>query len=128
MSNSPTLLIVDDSRTSRLLIRGVVATLRPHWRILDASNGDEALQLVEQDPPQFISMDVNMPGASGLEIAGRIRLKHPQIRIVLCTANIQDSVRQIAARVGLAFVPKPITERSVKESLDFWEGPARDNT
>ncbi len=121
MPNSPLLLIVDDSRTSRLLIRAVITTLRPLWRILEASNGEEALQQVAQSPVQFISMDVNMPGASGLDVAGQIRLAHPDIRIVLCTANIQESVRHSAAAAGLAFVPKPVTERSVRESLVFWE-------
>lgn len=121
MSNSPLLLIVDDSRTSRLLIRAVITALRPQWRILEAGNGEQALAHMDQTPAHYISMDVNMPGASGLEIAARIRLQHPAARIVLCTANIQESVRHSAAHAGLAFVPKPVTERSVRESLAFWE-------
>ncbi len=121
MPNSPLLLIVDDSRTSRLLIRAIITSLRPQWRVLEASNGAEALQHMDVDPADYISMDVNMPGASGLEIAAQIRLQHPATRIVLCTANIQESVRHSAAHAGLAFVPKPVTERSVRESLAFWE-------
>lgn len=124
MSKPPLLLIVDDSRTSRLLIRGLVAKLRPNWRVAEAGSGVEALAAVESEVPDYVSMDVNMPDMGGLEAAGRIRIRHPEVRIVLCTANIQESVRAAAEKVGLGFVAKPITERSVTESLAFWEAVA----
>ncbi len=119
--SSPLLLIVDDSRTSRMLIGGLIRQLRPDWRIVEAASGDEAVAAVETEMPNFVSMDVNMPGMSGLEAAGRIRIKHPEVRIVMCTANIQESVRDTAAKSGIGFVAKPITERSISESLAFWE-------
>lgn len=121
---SPTLLIVDDSRMSRMLIKALVAEMRPDWKILEAANGDEAVALAVEHQPAYISMDVNMPGISGLEAAGRIRIRQPEARIVLCTANIQESTREAAARVGLHFVAKPITAQSVASALAFFEEPA----
>lgn len=118
---SPLLLIVDDSRMSRMLIRAIVADSRPGWRIIEAAQGEEALRLADEQPPDFISMDVNMPGISGLEAAGRLRLRHPQTRIVLCTANIQESTREAASRAGVHFVAKPITARSVADAIAFFE-------
>jgi len=118
---NPLLLVVDDSRTSRLLIKGIVANLRPGWRIAEAASGDEALAAVATEVPDFISLDVNMPGMSGLEAAGRLRLRHPEITIVLCTANVQESVRQQAEKVGIHFVAKPITEKSVTEMIGHFE-------
>ena len=118
---SPLLLIVDDSRTSRTLIRAMLAQIRPEWRTIEASSGDEALQLVDQESPDFVSMDVNMPGISGLEAAGKIRLKHPDIRIVLCTANIQESVRSAAEKAGVHFVAKPITPQVVAQAVSHFE-------
>ena len=118
---SPLLLIVDDSRTSRTLIRAMLAQIRPEWRTIEASSGDEALQLVDQELPDFVSMDVNMPGISGLEAAGKIRLKHPDIRIVLCTANIQESVRNAAEKAGVHFVAKPITPQVVAQAVSHFE-------
>jgi two-component system, chemotaxis family, chemotaxis protein CheY len=117
----PILLVVDDSRTSRMLIRGMVASLRPVWRVVEAATGDEALERVEFDKPQFVSMDVNMPGMSGLEGAGRIRIRHPGTRIVMCSANVQESVRQTAAKVGIHFVAKPITPTSINEMIRYFE-------
>lgn len=118
---APLLLIVDDSRTSRMMIKGLIAQLRPDWRIVEAASGDEGLAAVEAELPTYISMDVNMPGMSGLEAAGRVRIRHPEVRIVMCTANIQESVRNAAAQGGIGFVSKPITERSVNESIAYWE-------
>lgn len=115
------LLIVDDSRMSRMLLRALVADSRPEWRIAEAVSGDEALAMIAEHAPAFVSMDVNMPGISGLEAAGRIRLRHPEIRIALCTANIQESTREAAARAGVHFVAKPITAASVADAIAFFE-------
>jgi CheY-like chemotaxis protein len=119
--SSPHLLVVDDSKMSRLMISKIVADLRPDWRITEATSGDEALVKVEQESPTLVSMDVNMPGMSGLEAAGRIRLKYPDIRVVLCTANVQEAVRQAAERAGVFFVAKPITPDSVARMVALFE-------
>ena len=118
---APLLLIVDDSRMSRMLIKAIINEIRPHWRIIEASTGDEAIELAEKETPGFISMDVNMPGINGLEAAGRIRFRHPDTPIVLCTANIQESIREAASKVGLHFVAKPITAQSISSAVTFFE-------
>lgn len=120
-NNTPLLLIVDDSRMSRMLIRAIVTDSRPAWRVIEATTGDEAVKLTDEHLPDYVSMDVNMPGISGLEAAGRIRIRHPEIRIALCTANIQESTREAAHKVGLHFVPKPITATSVADAISFFE-------
>lgn len=118
---SPLLLIVDDSRTSRTLIRAMLAQVRPDWRTIEAASGDEALQLVAQESPDFVTLDVNMPGMSGLEAAGRIRLKYPEIRIVICSANIQESVRSAAEKAGVHFAAKPITPKVISDAVTYFE-------
>ena len=120
-NNTPLLLIVDDSRMSRMLIRAIVTDSRQACHVIEATTGDEAVRLVDEQLPDYVSMDVNMPGISGLEAAGRIRIRHPEIRIALCTANIQESTREAAHKVGLHFVPKPITATSVADAIGFFE-------
>lgn len=122
--SQPVLLIVDDSKMSRLMIGKIVAEMRPGWRLIEAASGDEALALVDKEKPNLVSMDVNMPGMSGLEAAGRIRMHHPDIRVVLCTANIQDAVRQAAEKAGVKFVAKPITPDSIAAMVAHFEAPA----
>lgn len=113
------LLIVDDSRVSRMMIRARAAALRPDWELSEAASGDEALVQVGQSAPDCITMDVNMPGLSGFDAAEKILAIAPQVRIVMLTANIQESSRTRADALGVKFVQKPITDVSMLQVLDF---------
>lgn len=116
------MLIVDDSRLSRLMIRTFILAKRPQWLIIEATSGDEALQMVERDLPDFISMDINMPGMLGTDAAKQILDKHPEIRIAIFSANIQETQQTRAIELGARFVSKPVTEKTVLQALDHFEG------
>ena len=124
MSNAPVLLIVDDSRVSRTIIRNTITPLRPDWVLVEAASGDEALAKVNENQPHFVSMDMNMPGISGMDAARQILALYPSIRIAMCTANIQDSVQAEASAAGFFFVGKPITEAGIEKAIAFFEGHA----
>ena len=113
------LLIVDDSRVSRMMIRARVAALKPDWVMTEAASGDEALVQVGQAAPDCITMDVNMPGLSGFDAVEKIQAVAPQVRIVMLTANIQESSRTRADALGVKFVQKPITDVSMLQVIDF---------
>lgn len=123
MSSAPskTLLIVDDSRVSRLMIRTLVTAHRPTWTIVEAVSGEEALALLAQSAPDHITMDINMPGALGTDVAERIAREHPALRMVLFSANVQGSHQARAAAIGAKFVSKPVTEKSVLQALSFFD-------
>ncbi|MEY3125717.1 MAG: hypothetical protein RLZZ573_2237 [Pseudomonadota bacterium] len=112
------LLIVDDSKVSRMRIHAFFAAHCPEWKVEEASSGDEALVMAAQAAPDFVTMDVNMPGMSGYETAQLMLVRDPAIRIVILTANIQESSRQVAASLRLNFVAKPATEASLQQALD----------
>ncbi|MFZ1547432.1 MAG: response regulator [Candidatus Nitrotoga sp.] len=117
-----TLLIVDDSRVSRMMLRSLVLAKHPQWIIIEAASGDQALELVECDTPDYCTMDFNMPGLFGTDAAEQILTRHPSIRIAIFSANIQDAVQIRSATLGAKFVAKPITEKTVAQALDFFEG------
>jgi two-component system chemotaxis response regulator CheY len=116
-----TLLIVDDSRVSRMMIRTLVTAQRPQWEILEAVSGDEALAMLTTSVPDHITMDINMPGSLGTDVAERIMHDHPALRMVLFTANVQGSHQARALAMGVKFVPKPVTEKTVKQALTFFD-------
>ena len=121
-SNSiKTLLIVDDSRVSRMMIRAFVLAKHPQWIIIEAASGNEALEIVDRDTPNCCTMDINMPGIIGTDAAERILGKYPGIRIAIFSANIQESHQTRAAVLGARFVAKPVTEKSVTQALEFFE-------
>ncbi len=113
----PRLLIVDDSRVSRMMIRARVQTLQPNWVLEEAVTGDEALVMAAQSAPDYVTMDVNMPGLNGFDAAGQLRQLAPNTRIVMLTANVQESSRARAESIGLKFVQKPITDASMLQVI-----------
>ena len=115
------LLVVDDSRVSRLMIRSLALAKHPQWIITEAASGEEALASVDSDTPNYCTMDINMPGLMGTDAAEQILAKHPGIPIAIFSANIQDAFQIRAAALGAKFVPKPITEKTVAQALDFFE-------
>jgi CheY-like chemotaxis protein len=114
------LLIVDDSRVSRMMIRARVAAARPDWGVTEAASGDEALQRVAQAAPDFITMDVNMSGLNGFDAAEKVLALAPGVCIVMLTANIQESSRARSDALGLKFVQKPITDATMAQVLDHF--------
>jgi len=114
------LLIVDDSRVSRMMIRNKVSQLQPDWDVLEAGTGDEAVALVRAHGPDFITMDVNMPGISGFDAVAQIRAFDQHSRIAMLTANIQESSRARASDLNVTFVQKPATEPAIRQALDYF--------
>ena len=96
------LLIVDDSRMSRMLLKGLVDLHHPDWNVLQAASGDEALQIARETPLDVVSMDYNMQGINGLA------------HIVLLSANVQSAIQERAGAAGIPFLPKPITAETLK--------------
>ena len=115
------MLIVDDSATSRLMIKTYVLRVRPDWRLIEADGGVAAMDAIFREPVDLVSIDYNMPGMDGLTLARRIRAQVPELRMVIFTANIQDHMRAESAAIGAALVNKPVTERSVAEMLRHFD-------
>lgn len=117
-------LIVDDSRVSRMMIKARMQAVHPDWTYLEAGSGDEALKLVAAGAPDYLTMDMNMPGLTGFEAAEQIRAIAPSVCMVMLTANIQESSRTKADAMNLHFVQKPITDASIKQVLDHFTAAA----
>jgi len=119
-----TILLVDDSRVARMMTGAAIMRLRPNWRIVEAASGEEALALAVDAPPDFVLMDVNMPGIGGMTAAERLRHAYPQAAISLLTANIQDPIRDHADRIGVGFLIKPLREDALAHFLENPQGPS----
>ena len=118
MSESKSIMIVDDSLVSRIMLKNIIVELEPSWEVFEASNASEALSLAEKHKNfDMLTLDMNMPGKTGLSIAPALLEKFPHAKIALLTANIQDSVRNKATAMGLEFIAKPITEDKIEQFI-----------
>jgi CheY-like chemotaxis protein len=117
----PSVLIVDDSRVSRLLIKSMVLARFPQWAITEAASGDAALVLAQAQTFDYCTMDINMPGLVGTDAAEQLLKMQPALRIALFSANIQEAQQARAAQMGVCFVAKPVTEKSVALTLAYFQ-------
>ena len=113
MNDKKTVLVVDDSRVSRMMARQFILSARPQWLVEDAATGEEALEKVKTVQPVLILVDVNMPGIGGMAAAEQLRSICPGTHISLVTANVQNATRNRANELGIGFMEKPITETRI---------------
>jgi len=103
-----TILVVDDEPQIRSLVKSVLA--RRHHRILEASDGVEALGIVER-PKVIIDLlltDIVMPGMDGIELARRTASQSPNVRVIYMSAKCEaEAVRLDMDTRGFGFVRKP---------------------
>jgi DNA-binding response OmpR family regulator len=84
MQNLKVLLVDDEEEfvttlAERLELRGLQARA--------ATNGEDALHMIEAEPPQIVILDVMMPGLGGLEVLKRIKAQNSQIHVILLTGR-----------------------------------------
>jgi CheY-like chemotaxis protein len=84
------ILVVDDEDSIRLLLRDELT--EAGYEVITASNGEEALALIEQSKPDLITLDIKMPHMDGAEFLRRIRQIHRDLPVVIFTAY--DDFRQ----------------------------------
>ena len=90
------ILIVEDSVIFRKLLKEALHSRFPTMEILEAAEGHEALQMVEDFPPDLIFMDIKLPGESGLELTKKIKAGHPNIIIIVLTSYDTPEYREAA--------------------------------
>lgn len=96
-----TILVVDDSAVDRRLLSGILEK-RPDFRVETVANGAEAVAKVRESLPDVVVTDLNMPEMDGLQLVTALRNLHPQIPVILTTANGSESVAMEALEEGAA--------------------------
>lgn len=99
-------LVVDDNPVDRRLA-GAIIERRLSWKAVYASDGAEALSLLERETPSIVLTDMIMPEMGGLELVEAVRQRYPLVPVVLMTAYGSEDAAMKALRSGAAsYVPK----------------------
>ncbi len=112
-ATGPKVLIVDDSRTSRKILRAVLE--EAGYNVVDeAVNGEDGVEKYKQYQPQICTMDITMPIMDGIEALKAIRAYDSSAKVVMLTAAGQQSKIVEAVKSGAAeFITKPFEKDEV---------------
>jgi signal transduction histidine kinase/CheY-like chemotaxis protein len=112
------ILVVDDTRTNRELLRGILEPLG--FIVHEASNGEDAFTKVSSHVPRIILMDMVMPGVDGIEATRILRRSFAgeSLAIIGISASAFEEDRQRFQQAGAnAFIAKPFQEKELLELL-----------
>ena len=111
-------VIADDSRLMRAMIKKVLSNLGADV-VGEASDGEEAIELIRKLRPDLAILDINMPKKDGLSVAREIKGDGVNTKVALLTALNQPWVLEEAKKLGVtAFIPKPFKKEKLKEVID----------
>lgn len=109
-------LIVDDAAFSRRMLRKYLEA--EGCQVLEAANGQQALDMIQQHQPDCILTDLLMPDIDGFQLLQTLRDQGCTVPIAILTADVQDTSRQRGVELGAArFINKPVKENEVREAV-----------
>lgn len=116
MSRSSIVVVDDDPATLEM-----VGTVLDHagWVVHRAASGSEALHLVARRAAPYVLTDIQMPGMTGIDLAERLRVSHPDVRLAAMTAYPDDIARAIAAGSFEGVIEKPIDVDALPAQIDW---------
>ena len=115
---SKRILFVEDQEDGRRIVRDLLAS--SDYALLEAKTGEEGLALAEQERPDLILMDIQLPGLDGYEVSRRIKanpmLSHIPIIAVTSYALSGDEQKAYAAGCN-DYVAKPFSPRALMAKI-----------
>ena len=104
----PTLLLVDDDRFVRNLLKDAILQSGLEVRMLEAEDGREGLEVAERERPALMLLDLFMPHCSGLEVLEVLKHRSPDTRVLIISSMDAEPVVEQALSAGaVGFVGKP---------------------
>ncbi|CAJ1317190.1 response regulator [Paenibacillus sp. PK4536] len=111
------ILIVDDQNGIRILLMELFGN--EGYQMYQAANGKAALEVVEQDTPDLVLLDMKIPGMDGLEILKHIKSTHPQIKVIMMTAYGElDIIKQAKDLGAISHFTKPFDIDEMRNVVD----------
>ncbi|HWQ70577.1 MAG TPA: response regulator [Patescibacteria group bacterium] len=118
------ILHVEDNQYNRKIVRDLLS--KNNYEIMEAHNGEAALDALARQRPDLILMDIQLPKLSGLEVTRRIRADPSlaQIPVIAITSFALSGDERTAFEAGCsAYIAKPFSPRDLLEMIRRFLGP-----
>lgn len=110
------IMIVEDNLRARCALKALISQQADFKVTAEASNGQEAIQKIQERVPDAILMDIRMPVMDGLEATRAIKAKWPRVRIIVLTMYPENRAEAIEAGAD-AFLLKGCTVEEVTSMI-----------
>ncbi len=111
-------LVVDDAQFMRMTIKRALQK-SGFFNIFESDSVNDAVQTYQQIMPDLVTMDITMPGDSGLDGLTQIKKINPNARIIMISAVAnRDNIIKAFSLGAVYFISKPFTEEKFKEILE----------
>lgn len=111
------ILITDDAAFMRMMLKTMLE--QEGHEILEAVNGKDMLAKYEEFKPDLVTLDITMPEMDGLQAIKELMPKHPEAKVIMCSAMGQQVMVLDAIKAGAKdFIVKPFKKDRVMEALN----------
>lgn len=126
---SLSVLLIEDDQIETIKFKRVIAAFEEKHRVIEAQNGEEALQYLasDQELPDVILLDLNMPKMNGIEFLKTLKA-HPEMKyipvVILTTSNNHKDVLESYTAGVAGYILKPLRYEAYKTKIqvliEYW--------
>jgi len=103
-----TILVVDDEASICLSLKGILSD--EGYEALTAQSGEECLDIIEEELPSLVLLDIWLPGIDGIETLKRIKSRYPQIQVIMISGHGSVESAVTTTKLGaFDFIEKPLS-------------------
>lgn len=111
------ILVVDDAGFMRKMVQTHLSKAG-YDEFIEGADGQQAIELYEEEKPDLVIMDITMPNMDGIEALRQIKQTDPGAKVVMCSAMGQESMVLEAIKLGaLDFIVKPFKQDRIIQTV-----------
>ncbi|MBN2238723.1 MAG: response regulator [Dehalococcoidales bacterium] len=117
MTTENTILVVDDEQNMCMILRRILE--KAEYKVMVASDGEKAIEIVNESKPDVILLDLMMPGMNGREVCQIVRKISPDTKIIYFSAKVEsdlDKLKELRSEADI-FISKPATSKKILSSV-----------
>jgi UDP-3-O-acyl N-acetylglucosamine deacetylase len=110
------ILIVDDEKNIVSSLTGILSD--EGYEVIETGDGVEALEIIQEDPPNLVLLDIWLPGMDGIEVLKTVKTYHPEIEVIIMSGHGTIDTAVKATKLGAQdFIEKPFSLNRITQSI-----------